>query len=192
MRGAYAAIARKRVTAESPPLISPPRGQLSPKGKPFRSNFVVRPPRVAPQYLAVALVGGVAKLPHIVLPLPDVGAAEAVRQVHKVVAVHPGLLKQLAGPGEVLAVQRQIFENFLFKTVRVLAVKLLAERLALVQRDLLVADLLRSVVGRAANAVLNVGRVVEEIVDLVIDGVVLGVGAWVRSGAGRKPPCSTL
>ena len=50
-----------------------------PRGKPFRSNFVVRPPRVAPQYLAVALVGGVAELPHIVLPLPDVGAAEAVR-----------------------------------------------------------------------------------------------------------------
>ena len=113
------------------------------------------------------------------------GAAEAVRQVHKVVAIHPGLLKQLAGPGEVLAVQRQIFEDFLFKAVRVLAVKLLAERLALVQRDLLVADLLRGVVGRAADAVLDVGRVVEEIVDLVIDGVVLGVGALcaLRRGA---------
>ena len=113
------------------------------------------------------------------------GGAEAVRQVHKVVAVHPGLLKQLAGPGEVLAVQRQIFEDFLFKAIRVLAVKLLAERLALVQRDLLVADLLRGVVGRAANAVLDVGRVVEEVVDLVIDGVVLGVGALgaLRRGA---------
>lgn len=161
-------------------------------GSLFAQISVVRSPRVAPQYLAVALVGGVAELPHIVLPLPDVGGAEAVRQVHKVVAVHPGLLKQLAGPGEVLAVQRQIFEDFLFKTVRVLAIKLLAERLALVQRDLLVADLLRGVVGRAANAVLDVGRVVEEVVDLVIDGVVLGVGALVRSGAGRKPPCSTL
>lgn len=91
-----------------------------------------------------------------------------------------------------LAVQRQIFEDFLFKTVRVLAVKLLAERLALVQRDLLVADLLRGVVGRAANAVLDVGRVVEEVVDLVIDGVVLGVGALGALRRGRKPPCSTL
>ena len=54
MRAACAAIARKRAATESPPLISPLRGQLPPRGKPFYSNLVVRPSRVAPQYLAVA------------------------------------------------------------------------------------------------------------------------------------------
>ena len=138
---------------------------------------MVRASRVAPQHLAVTLVGGVAQLPHVVLPLPDVGRAETVGQIHKVIAVHLGLLKQLAGPREMLAIQRQILKDFFFKAVGVLAVKLLAERLALVQRDLLVADFLRGIVGGAADAVLDVGRVVEEIINLVINGVVLGVGA---------------
>ena len=149
------------------------------------SNLVMRASRVAPQNLAVALIGGVAQLPHTVLPFPDVGRAEAVGQVHEVIPVHLGLFKQLAGPGEVLAVQRQILENFLLKAVGVLAVELLAQRLAFVQRDFLVADLLRCIVGRAADAVLDVGGVVEEIVDFVVDGVVLGVGSLgaLRRGA---------
>ena len=84
-----------------------------------------------------------------------------------------------------LAVQRQILENFLLKAVGVLTVELLAQRLAFVQRDFLVADLLRCIVGRAADAVLDVGGVVEEIVDFVVDGVVLGVGSLgaLRRGA---------
>ena len=84
-----------------------------------------------------------------------------------------------------LTVERQIFEDLLLETVRVLAVKLLAERLALVEGDFLIADLLRGVVGRAANAVLDVGRVVEEIVDLIVDGVIFRIGALgaLRRGA---------
>ena len=118
-----------------------------------------------------------AQLPHIVLPLPEVRAAEAVGQIHKVIAVHPGLLKQLAGPREMLPVKGQILEDFLLKAVRVFAVKLLAQCFALVQRDFLVADFLRSIVGGAADAVLDVGGVVEEIVDFIVNRIVLGVGA---------------
>ena len=98
--------------------------------------------RVAPKHFAVALVGGVTQFPHVVLPFPKVGAAETVGQVHKVFAVHFGLFKQLAGPRKVLAVQGQILEDLFFKAVGILAVKLLAQRLALFQGDLLVADLL--------------------------------------------------
>ena len=91
-----------------------------PQGGSLVSNFVVRASRVAPQHLAVALVGGVAQLPHVVLPLPDVGRAETVGQIHKVIAVHPGLLKQLAGPREMLAIQRQILKDLFFKFCNIL------------------------------------------------------------------------
>ena len=84
------------------------------------------------------------------------GTAETVGQVHKVFAVHFGLFKQLAGPREVLAVQGQILEDLFFKAVGILAVKLFAQRLALFQGDFLVADLLCSVIGGAADAVLDV------------------------------------
>ena len=44
MRGARAAIARKRAAAESPPLISPLRGQLPPRGKPFAVGATIGRP----------------------------------------------------------------------------------------------------------------------------------------------------
>ena len=147
--------------------------------------FVVGALRVAPKHFAVALVGCVAQFPHVVLPFPKMGTAETVGQVHKVFAVHFGLFKQLAGPREVLAVQGQILEDLFFKAVGILAVKLFAQRLALFQGDFLVADLLCSVIGSAADAVLDVGGVIEEVVDLIIDGVILGIGALgaLRCGA---------
>ena len=147
---------------------------------------MVRAFGVAPQHLAVALVGGVAQLPHTVLPLPQMRRAEAVGKVHKVFAVHLGLLKAAGCLREIFAVDRKILENLLLEAVGVFAVKLLAQRLCLVQRDLLVADLLRGVVGRAPDAVLDVGRVVEEVVDLIVNGIVLGVGALCALGRGAE------
>ena len=122
-------------------------------------HLMVRTSRVAPQYLAVALVRGVAQLPHVVLPLPQMGRTEPVGQVHEVGPVHLGLLEQLGCMGEMLLVDGEILHDLLFEPVGVFAVELLAQRLALFQGDLVVADLLGGIVGGAADAVLGVGRV---------------------------------
>ena len=108
--------------------------------------------------------------------------------MHKVVAVHLRLLKQLAGPGEVLFIKREIPENLFLKPVGVFAVELFAERLALVEGDLTVADLLRGVVGCAADAVLDVGCVIEKIVDLVVDRVVFRIRPLRALGRGAEAP----
>ena len=114
------------------------------------------------------------------------GRTEPVGQVHKVLPVHHGLLEALAGLGEVHGVDGEILHDLLLEPVGVFAVELLAQRLALFQGDLVVADLLGGIVGGAADAVLDVGGVVEEVVDLVVDGVVLGVGALGALGRGAE------
>ena len=66
-----------------------------------------------------------------------------------------------------------------------LAVEAPHQRHAFLARDVAGADLLRRVVGGAADAELDVGRVVVEVVDAVVDAVVLAVGA--RRALGRWP-----
>ena len=107
--------------------------------------------------------------------------------MHEVFPVHFGLFKALVRLGEVLPVDGEVLHDLLFKAVGVLAVKFLAQRLRLVQRDLLVTDLLRRIVGGAADAVLDVGGVVEKVVDFIVDGVVFGVGALRALRRGAEP-----
>src|SRR5262245_56470514 len=81
------------------------------------------------------------------------------------------------GRVELLFGQRDVFEEVLEILPRELVVVTLDELHALFARDLAVADLLRSIVRRAADAELRERRVVVEHVDAVVDAAVLGVRA---------------
>ena len=83
-------------------------------------------------------------------------------------------------------VDGDVAEKLVGKAGGELAIVLFAQGDGFLAGDLAVADLLRGVVGAAADAVLDVGGVVEKVVDFVVDGVVFRVGARRALGAGHK------
>lgn len=128
----------------------------------------------------------VAQDPVIPIAQPQMRRTEAVGQVVKMGAVHHRLLEHLGNTGEFASRQGQIAENLIGKAVRELAVELVDQGHALIAGDVLGTDFLRRIIGCPADDELDEGSVVVKIVDSVIDGVVLAVGAGSTLGAGLK------
>ena len=113
-----------------------------------------------------ALGNLMSQFPRTVLFRPEMGRAKLFAQPHKFLRVHSNIFHDLAKiPG------------------RCLAVELAYQRHALFPSQVPVADFLRGVVGRATQPILNICRVVVQVVDLVVDAVVLAV---------RAPPYDTV
>jgi hypothetical protein len=90
------------------------------------------------------------------------------------------LMEMVGGHLEIVHYLRKIaFREF--------AVEFVHQRDAFFTGKMLVPDFLRSVVSGAANAELYEGRVVVQVVDLVVDAVVLAVSALGPEGPGLEP-----
>src|SRR4029079_19321717 len=121
-----------------------------------------------------------------ILILPQVRRTESIGQMQEILPVHDWLLEALARHREFLFGNAQIVENLLREALRPLAVEALYERNTFVTRDVQRANFLRGVVGRAADADLDEGREVVDVVDAVVDAVVLAVGAGRALGRGLE------
>src|SRR6478752_10731110 len=120
---------------------------------------------------------GVSQFPLAAFLPPQVRRTEGVGQLHEVGTVHRRRLEHLRGLREFLGRDAEVAEDFVGEALRELAVVAPHQGDALVARDVAGADLLRRIVGCAANAELGEGRVVVEVVDAIVDAVVLAVGA---------------
>ncbi len=108
---------------------------------------------------------------------PEVGRPEGVRHAVKIVPVHNRLLKSLTRNRIFRIRDTEVSKNLLSKSLGEFAVVFSDESYTLFTRDLLVANFLRSIVGRTANAEFYVSRVVMKIINLVVNTVVFTICA---------------
>src|ERR671915_1421217 len=126
---------------------------------------------------ALLVPDGVPEPPLAVVELPEVRRAEPVGEMFDVRAVDERLLEDGAGGGKLIRRDADVAVEVLGEALRKLAVEAAHECHAFVTRDVSRANLLCRVVRGAADPELDVGREVVEVVDPVVDGVVLRVGA---------------
>src|SRR6478735_5808618 len=93
----------------------------------------------------------VPQLPLVGFALPQVRRAEGVGQLHEIGAIHRRRLEHLRGLREFLRRDAEVAENFVGEALGELAVVAPHQGDALVARDVAGADLLRRIVGCAAN-----------------------------------------
>jgi hypothetical protein len=97
------------------------------------------------------LPNGLPQPPLAVLELPRMREAEAIRQMHEISPIHDRLLEASAGHREFLLGDAQVGEELLGETLGELAIEPLHQRHPFFPRDVVGPDLLRGIVGRAAD-----------------------------------------
>src|SRR3989338_2979826 len=113
--------------------------------------------------------------------------AELLRKLQKVLSVHGRVFKSAIRFRKLLLRNGEIFKHFVRETLRPLPVKTLNERHPFLARNFAVPYFLRGVVGCPADSEFDKRGVVMEVVNTVVYGVVLAVGAGGALRAGLKP-----